>query len=184
VPAVASSTENIPIRVTKLNAAQRQLRTAIRLWFADGDPIATHTLVSAAHEIIHRLFRNAGHSDLFWDSSIIKDERRADFARLMKAPAAFFKHAKHDPEMELNFHPGINETLIAYSITGLQRMGIALDVEESVFLHWFALHHPEWITKGSRYDGLDPQVLDDFRSIDKHQLFDAFALAWRQRRGA
>jgi hypothetical protein len=170
-----------PIRVTKLSAAQRQLRTAIRLWFADGDPVAIHTLIAASHEIVHRLFRNAGHSDLFFDAAIIRDERRGDFAKLMKAPANFFKHARQDPEAEFDFHPGINETLIAFSVVGLQRMGVGLGLEESSFLHWTALHHPEWISEGNRYDSLDPQVLGDFRSIDKHQFFDAFALAWRQR---
>jgi hypothetical protein len=173
---------DVPIRVTKLSAAQRQLRTAIRLWFADGDPVAIHTLIAAAHEIIHRLFRNAGHSDLFFDTTIIKEERRSDFVRLMKTPAAFFKHAKQDPETELNFHPGINETLIAFSITGLQRLGTSLGVEESTFGQWLALHHPDWMAKGHRYDALDPDILENFRRISKHEFFKVSELAWRQRR--
>ena len=172
------------IRVTKLDAAQRQLRTAIRLWFADADPIAIHTLVAASHEIIHRLFRNAGHSNLFFDSTIINDDHRGDFAKLMKAPAAFFKNANHDSGAEMNFHPRINETLIVFSVTGLSRMGISLGVEESAFGEWFTLHNPDWIPKGIRYNNLPSDILEDFRKIAKNQFFDIFVQAWRKWPGA
>ena len=46
-------TDRTKITVTKLDAARRQLRTAIRLWFNDGDLVAIHTLAFAAYEIIH-----------------------------------------------------------------------------------------------------------------------------------
>jgi hypothetical protein len=41
------------ITISKFDAARRQLNTAITLWFADGDPVAIHTLAYAAYEIIH-----------------------------------------------------------------------------------------------------------------------------------
>jgi hypothetical protein len=66
------------ITVSKLDAAHRQLRTAIRLWFMDGDPIAIHTLACAAHDIIHTLFKRKGLKGLIFDSEIIKEEERKD----------------------------------------------------------------------------------------------------------
>ena len=39
-------TDNAKITVTKLDAARRQLRTAIRLWFEEGDPVSIHTLAA------------------------------------------------------------------------------------------------------------------------------------------
>jgi len=41
------------IMISKLDAARRQLATAITLWFEDRDPVSIHTLVFAAYEIIH-----------------------------------------------------------------------------------------------------------------------------------
>jgi hypothetical protein len=41
--------------VTVLEAAERQLRTAIRLFFERRDMIAIHTLATAAQEILRRL---------------------------------------------------------------------------------------------------------------------------------
>jgi len=84
------------IKVTKLDAARRQLRTAIELWFAGGDPVSIHALAYAAHEIIHRLFRQKGLSDLFFDSSLIKPEYSKEFSLVIKDSANFFKHAKRD----------------------------------------------------------------------------------------
>jgi len=48
------------LHINKLDAAKRQLRAAIRLWFDDGDPVAIHTLAHASHEIIHSLFKKKG----------------------------------------------------------------------------------------------------------------------------
>jgi hypothetical protein len=34
-----------------LEAARRQITTAIRIYFANGDPVSTHTLAAAAFQI-------------------------------------------------------------------------------------------------------------------------------------
>lgn len=44
-----------PFQITKLDAARRQLRAAVRLLFDGGDPVAVHTLVGAASVIISDL---------------------------------------------------------------------------------------------------------------------------------
>jgi hypothetical protein len=46
------------IVVTKLDAARRQLRTAIHLWFNDGDPVSIHALAFAAYELSTLSARN------------------------------------------------------------------------------------------------------------------------------
>src|SRR6266446_6563741 len=97
------------ITVTKLDAAKRQLRTAIELWFHDGDPVSIHALVYAAHEIIHRLFRQAGHTGLLFDldadSALPKGTDatpeelvvlRSEFPAFLKRNANFFKHAERE----------------------------------------------------------------------------------------
>lgn len=44
------------IRVTKLEAAQRELEAAIRMYARDEDPVAIHVLVGAAYDIVCDLF--------------------------------------------------------------------------------------------------------------------------------
>ena len=64
------------IRVTKLDAALRQLNTAITLWFRDGDEVAIHTLAAASHQIVYDIVRKKNGPDLLYDSIIFKDEYR------------------------------------------------------------------------------------------------------------
>lgn len=67
----AVQTEEEKLTITKLDAARRQLHTAIVLWFNDGDPISTHTLASAAYEVVHVLLTLAGHQSLLFDSDLV-----------------------------------------------------------------------------------------------------------------
>jgi len=53
-------------RITKLDAAIRQLDTAITLWFTEADTISIHTLACSAHQIIHDINQQKGHRDLLW----------------------------------------------------------------------------------------------------------------------
>ena len=52
------------IHVTKLFAAQRQLRAAIRMFFAGEDELAVHTVASAAYRIIADLKAKRGRDEV------------------------------------------------------------------------------------------------------------------------
>jgi hypothetical protein len=51
-------------RLTKLEAAQRQLDTAATLFVAHGDALSAHTLAGAAEEILGKLVERAGGSNM------------------------------------------------------------------------------------------------------------------------
>ncbi|MEK7992289.1 MAG: hypothetical protein AAB403_00650 [Planctomycetota bacterium] len=97
------------LKVSKLDAARRQIDTAIALWFDDGDPVAVHTLTAAAHELVHTLYKKRGLHDLLFDSDWIKDEYRKQWSDKLRANANFFKHADRDAEAELEFDPILND---------------------------------------------------------------------------
>ena len=40
------------MQLSKLEAARRQLETAIKLYFADGDDVSIHSLVAAAYALL------------------------------------------------------------------------------------------------------------------------------------
>jgi hypothetical protein len=46
--------------VSKLDAARRQLETAVRLYFCEGDPVSMHTLTSAAYQVLSDINRAQG----------------------------------------------------------------------------------------------------------------------------
>jgi hypothetical protein len=170
------------ITVTKTDAAQRQLRTAIRLWFTGGDPVAIHTLAAAAHEIIHRLFKLKGLHGLMFDTDIIKDEYRSDWAKLIKAPASFFKHADRYPNSTFEFNPEANWGLLMAGVHGLHRMGEPRGLEESAFMYWMRIERPHLFRpKEVSGDRIPIDPFDQLRGVPLDQFFQAFEAIWRKR---
>lgn len=166
------------ITITKLDAAQRQLRTAIHLWFQDGDPVSIHALLAAAHEIIHRLYRNKGLVNLMFDSDLLHDESRGYFAKKMKEAPNFFKHASQTPEAPLTFYPEVNDILPLFLIQGLADMGETLGLEERALIWWLTIHDPTlFISKGRM---IPVNVVEQLRGVRKQQFFKACELLWAQ----
>ena len=133
------------IEITKLEAARRQLRAAIRLWFDSGDPISIHTLAAATYEILHTLFRRRGLRGLIFDFDLVKDEHRQDWVKGIKAMAGFFKHADRDPDGVFKFNPFANEMLLFFSVQALEKMGEPLGVEESALIQWIFISRPNFL---------------------------------------
>jgi hypothetical protein len=69
------------VHVTKLAAAQRQLRAAVRIFFAGEDELAVHTVASAAYRLLSDLKAHRGRDEVgdFYRTSIfylVRDFRR------------------------------------------------------------------------------------------------------------
>ena len=110
------------VTVKKLEAAKRQLHTAITLWFADGDFVAVHTLACAAHQIVHDIKEKNKGAELLLDSCVIRDEFRKEYLAEMRKAMRFFKHADRDPDPNgtVEFSPAITDLFILFTIIGLE----------------------------------------------------------------
>ncbi len=76
------------LHVTKLVAAQRQLRAAIRMFFAGEDELAIHTVASAAYRIISDLKKKRGRDEVadYYLTTIfyiVRDYRRDTLPKLL-----------------------------------------------------------------------------------------------------
>jgi hypothetical protein len=176
------------IKISKLDAARRQLETAITLWFQAGDPVSIHTLAFAAYEVIHAISkkRDPTRRDLLFDSLMIKDEHRGDFNKFMKANAWFFKHADRDGDSVIEFFPTLSEVFIMFAIFGVELCGERKNIAERAFFWWLTLAKPEWLTNNGVQmlsDNLKPEAIAHLRSIKKNEFFQAFTLAAAQRQG-
>jgi hypothetical protein len=167
------------IKITKLDAACRQLNTAIYLWFTEGDPISVFALAHAAHEIIHTLYRRKGLVDLIYDSDFINDNYRGDWAKRLKHGAAFLKHAKRDPDAVLEFNPNLTMTHIMGCVMGLSRMGYAPSDEIAALLAWLYVHRPTWFRSKRVESFLPAKELQEFRRVKKPQFFELYLQALR-----
>jgi hypothetical protein len=90
------------VRLTKLEAARRQLESAIWLWFVDDDHVSVHALTAAAHRLLLELAalrKKAAwpYSGAYLPTPSVKVRRRdSDDA------VTFFKYAKKDETYELS----------------------------------------------------------------------------------
>jgi len=100
------------IKITKLDAAERQLLEAIRLFFEERDPVCVHTLAAAAVGVLDDLARSKGMSRPLRDSARIAPEHRNDWIAAINAAQNFFKHADRDPDASLEFRPGTTAFLM------------------------------------------------------------------------
>jgi hypothetical protein len=166
-------------QVSKLDAAHRQLRTAIRMWFYDDDYVSAHTLAYAAYEIAHAVSKakNPNRGDLLLDSSQIKPEKRKEFNKLFREAANFFKHADRDPDGKIEFSPGLTEIFIYYAIIGLEVCGVTLANELLVFRWWLQVRSPESMMSKDAYEAIRKSGLINHlvlaRSIPQHEFFEA-----------
>src|SRR5207249_4277605 len=91
------------IVVDKLEAACRQLESAITMFFEEWDVVSQHTLISAAYGILYDLDKQRGVGGSVKDSLLVRPEDRAGFIRAIHLPQNFFKHARKDSGIKLAF---------------------------------------------------------------------------------
>jgi hypothetical protein len=174
------------ITITKLDAARRQLRTAIILWFRDGDPVAIHTLAFAAYEIIHFVSKKRNRlRDLLFDSLVIEDQYRKEFGIFIKRHANFFKHANKDVDDVIEFRPVFSEPFILFALLGIELCGERLNAEESAFFYWTAFHRPRWISAEGRKrleDRITVERAAQIRTIPRSEFLQVFQAGRKMRR--
>ena len=87
------------IHITKLVAAQRQLRAAIRLFFAQEDELAIHTVASAAYRLIADLKESRGRDEV-GDSCltmafyVVRDYRRGTLPKNLADDPEIMKYIR------------------------------------------------------------------------------------------
>jgi hypothetical protein len=164
------------IKVSKIDAARRQLDTAIELWFYDKDPVSVHALARAAYEIIHDINQKKGGGvDLLFDSVVIKDEYQKEWAAVLKAPGNFFKHADRDPEDIVEFPLEGSLLFFIFAIRGLHNLGERRSARAEVFLKWIEVNRPEWVIAEFRerlVNALTVEGLKQLRAVPKNEYFE------------
>lgn len=98
--------DNTPIELGQLEAAQRQIDTAITLYFTDGDCVSAYGLTFAASDVLRDL-ADAGKKKTVFSDFIehIKPEMQKEFLDFIRKPQMFIKHANQNPGEKINFYP-------------------------------------------------------------------------------
>lgn len=130
-------------RVTKLEAAQRQLNSAIDLMFSGADEVAVHTLIGAASILLTDLIELHA-PDRSWDRQAQEANNLtpAKYFGIMREAQNFLKHAREDASATLDFDPVDSESLAFWAVMNSSEIA-AMSTEMQVFQLWYiASHYP------------------------------------------
>ena len=167
------------ITVTKMDAARRQLRTAIDLWADDAEPVSIHTLAYSAHKIVHDLNRKKNGPRMLLDMPNIRKDRRSEFANMIARDANFFKHAdgrKYKDQDSIEFTAALNDMFIMVTIAGLSFLDQRLSEHEQGFLLWYRLHYPDMLEEEPGTDlqsMLSPETRQAYLKLPKREFLNA-----------
>jgi hypothetical protein len=128
------------IQTTKLDAARRQLETAISLLFEGGDAISTHTLAYAAFGILKDVAAHRGATNVLASAEALAAAgKKGEFWKGFNRAGNFFKHADRDPDAVLIGMPEEeNEALISIALSIYDDLGCIKSVDLRAFSLWWS----------------------------------------------
>ena len=101
--------------VSKLDAARRQLETAVDLYFSNKDPISIHTLTCAAYNIVRDISSRISDTKMIIKDQMfayIKPEYEKEVRNKINEAENFFKHADRDHDKNIEFHSGFTDFML------------------------------------------------------------------------
>jgi len=133
------------LQISKIDAALRQLQTAILLYFNARDPVSIHTLTAASYNIIRDLrdFRSESFS-MFKDALNIREHYKKEFRDLLNESENFFKHADRDPNKNHLFRTDSTELLLIDACDAYIRLMGEIPDLVSIFKRWHLIQHPQY----------------------------------------
>lgn len=135
---------NQSLTLTKKEVAERQLNTAIHLFFQNADTVSIHTLAGATYEILEVLTRGKRKFDIMQNASCIRPEKKEEFLKIFKKAQTFFKHAKRDPSVNIKFTAFQTEIMLFDCVQMYMCLTGQKTAEVHVYNIWFLMRYPEY----------------------------------------
>lgn len=136
LPYTLGPTTRRMLRLTKIEAALRQLNRAIQMLFHEDDPVCTHTLAGAASVLLTDLVEKLApeHS---WDRMAQEDNNlgQSQYFKVVRNAQNFLKHARVDHADTLEFDPQETEALLLLAVMNASEIA-PMSHEAQVYQLW------------------------------------------------
>lgn len=136
------------LRITKIDAAKRQIDVAIRLLFSNEDPVAIHTIMAAGFQVIRDIAR---HQNKDFLKAYIVPGKEKQFWGAVNKIANFYKHADRDPDPDnfIEVSTDTNELLLFLACALYQNLEYELSHEMNAFVGWFSAIYPDLVLESN-----------------------------------
>jgi hypothetical protein len=176
--------------ITKTDAAERQLNTAIRLFFENRDHLSSYALAVASREVTDDVIQSQ-HSELYQRELVrlgdplkvclsyreelklhIKDEFHKNFFKLDRKWQNFLKHADKDPVEEIEpFRTKHLALVIIFAIKNYVLLTQQMTIEMKTFFAWFAVAEPQ-LVKSAPDDVITNKAIAEMHSFISDDPYD------------
>ncbi len=149
------------MKVTHLEVAEREINSAIRLLLKEGDMLAVHTIVSAAHGVTYAMCRRKEIPSFMKDvcKKYIKEEFQKRYIDSLNEAGNFLKHATHDTNESIDFHE-INTHLLLYDACGMYfELTKKFSKEMHAYSTYMRIKYPQFLSK------YDPRYEDTMKLV-------------------
>jgi hypothetical protein len=130
-------------KLTKLDAARRQIDEAIRMFFERRDTVSTHTVAAAAAQVLADLGKSRGFQGWTRNKTLVKEGHWKEWRAAIAKCEQFFKHADQDPDATCDFHPEITQFFLVESVEMLRMFTGKFTWSGLIFSIWFSATYPE-----------------------------------------
>jgi len=164
--------------ISKLDAAKRQLETAIRIYFSSGDPVSIHTLTAAAYNVVRDVNKNMGGEKLLAKEGFleyIKEGHEQEVWEIINKAENFFKHADRDHDSTIEFNPAQSEFLILEACSVYAKLSGEFPPLFKLYQSWFIANHQHWFNFPEEQRRMISMGAPEVISLGKEAYFN-FAL--------
>jgi hypothetical protein len=160
---------NTQIKVSKLDAARRQLETAIRLYFSEADPISIHALTSAAYQVLMDINAARGGTPMLKEQlpNWVRPDATESARRKLNEATNFFKHADRDHDEVLEFRPEATDLFLYDAVRKYRELTGEMVPLLGVYDVWF------WLGPGAGF------IVDPEREKARQRLRKSYPNATR-----
>jgi hypothetical protein len=124
------------LTLTKIDAAEAQLKTAVRMYFENEHIVPIFALANAVREVVGKI---GDHLDVETTQKEIARARGvtvAEMVRPLSEKAAFFKHADRDPTAKIDLEDDNVEVALFFACHDFGRVAGGMPIEAQVFEAW------------------------------------------------
>jgi hypothetical protein len=130
-------------KIDKLESSRRTLHAAIRMVWANEDPLAINLLAQSADRLTADLMGQD--SDMLWDSPFVIKKHKTELMRIIRDASNFLKHADRDPQRKLSIYDLQSQAEIAIfcGIVRYRELKNTISVHMKMYLGYYKLRYPD-----------------------------------------
>jgi hypothetical protein len=124
------------LNLTKIDAAEAQLKAAVRMYFENNHLAPVYALANAVREVVGQI---GEHLDIGTAQKEIAEARGMkveEMIRPLSKTANFFKHANRDPAATTNLDDNDVEVVLFFACHDFGRVAGGMPIEAQVFEAW------------------------------------------------